>query len=277
MCIYCGSMNYRKIYENHFTKIPTDIDGRKYEVHHIDSDHTNNSPDNLVAVTIQEHYNMHYEKGDWCACLLIAGRMKISPAQKSELASLAIKQRIEAGVFHFTSANAKKWQQTLIDNGLHHFLTENHRANSRAKQLEKVKNGTHHMLKEDNHSRQHVIDGTHHFLGAKINNDMLAAGRHASQKILTCPHCNESMGASNYVKHHGDNCHLVKEKIPLSANPNYVNSRALNWSITNTETGITEIICGLKTWANKNGFNANTVTWSVRKHRTYKQFRITRA
>ena len=60
-------MNYRKIYESHFGPIPKEKNGRSYDIHHIDGNHSNNSPENLRAVTIQEHYNIHYEQEDWYA------------------------------------------------------------------------------------------------------------------------------------------------------------------------------------------------------------------
>ena len=51
--------DHRKIYERYNGSIP---DG--YEIHHIDGNHKNNDPKNLKAVTMQEHYNIHYQQGD---------------------------------------------------------------------------------------------------------------------------------------------------------------------------------------------------------------------
>ena len=48
----------RKIYIKHFGNIPKDGDGRSYEIHHIDGNHSNNDPSNLRAVTIKEHYEI---------------------------------------------------------------------------------------------------------------------------------------------------------------------------------------------------------------------------
>lgn len=49
-------VNYRKIYEQHHGPIP---DG--YQIHHIDCNHENNDPSNLVAVTPEEHARLHIE------------------------------------------------------------------------------------------------------------------------------------------------------------------------------------------------------------------------
>ena len=53
-------VNYRKIYEDHYGQIPLDEEGRSYDIHHIDGNHNNNDISNLKAVTIQEHYDIHY-------------------------------------------------------------------------------------------------------------------------------------------------------------------------------------------------------------------------
>ena len=88
---------YRKIYKQYYGAIPKDADGRSYEIHHIDGDHENNDPKNLKAVTIQEHYDIHYAQGDWSACLMMSERMKISPEEKSRLASLHCHRMIAEG------------------------------------------------------------------------------------------------------------------------------------------------------------------------------------
>lgn len=66
--------NYRKIWEDAFGPIPFDENGVSYEIHHIDGNHHNNSIDNLKLVSIQEHYNIHFEQGDILACALISKR-----------------------------------------------------------------------------------------------------------------------------------------------------------------------------------------------------------
>jgi len=62
---------YRKVYETFYGPIPKDQDGRSYDIHHIDGDKTNNSILNLVALSIQDHYDVHYIQGDYGACYKI--------------------------------------------------------------------------------------------------------------------------------------------------------------------------------------------------------------
>lgn len=72
-----NSYTYRKIYEEHYGPIPIDDNNRTYEIHHIDGNRENNSPDNLIALSIKEHYDLHYKQGDYGACVMIAKRMKL--------------------------------------------------------------------------------------------------------------------------------------------------------------------------------------------------------
>jgi len=91
---------YRKIWENNFGPIPKDEDGRTYEIHHIDGDKSNNNIENLKCVSIKDHYNIHYQQGDWIACLRMSHRMSLTIEEKNFLAK--------------KGSSGKKW----ITNGL---------------------------------------------------------------------------------------------------------------------------------------------------------------
>ena len=73
--------NYRKIYEQYHGPIPKEPNGRTYDIHHIDGNHSNNDPTNLVAVSIQEHHDIHQSQGDWGACSAILMRMQLTPEE----------------------------------------------------------------------------------------------------------------------------------------------------------------------------------------------------
>jgi hypothetical protein len=275
MCTYCGTNNYRKIYENHYGPILKENNGRAYEVHHIDGNHSNNDPANLKLVTIQEHYNIHFEQGDYGACYWMSvQRMNKTPDEISKLASKLANQRITNGTWHFNSDNAKKWAKEKIENGTLYWLSKKHSEETSKKQKQLVKDGTHNLLGNKNPVHKRIKNETHHTLGPAHNLALLKSGKHASQKYQTCPHCSTIMDSANYAKHHGDNCHLVKQKVPLSLNPNYVNSQAKKWRIVDTITGDCQEVIGLNTWAKRNGYNRSTVTWSVKKFNQYKQYQI---
>ena len=220
--------SYRTIYQKHYGKIPVDADGRSYEIHHIDGDHTNNDPLNLKAVTIQEHYDIHYSQGDWYACLLISGALKISPEEKSKLSRLAALEAVENGTHNFLGGKIqKRTQQRLVEAGEHHWQDSEKASQrnlkriaegnhtfldkdwAREKELEKVKNGTHPFLggevsRKTNQKR--VAEGNHNFLGGQSVKNQLANGTHPSQIKKTCPHCSKTVSSGMFNRWHGDNC-----------------------------------------------------------------------
>jgi len=109
------SKNYRKIYESNFGPIPKDENGRSYEIHHIDGNHTNNELSNLQCLTIQEHYNIHFNQSDWGACYLIARKMKLSPEELSSLSKKVNQQRIQTGEHQFCGdKNPQKQEHNRI-------------------------------------------------------------------------------------------------------------------------------------------------------------------
>jgi len=68
---------HRRIWEQHFGKIPKDDEGRSYEIHHKDGDRNNNDINNLMCISIQEHFDIHYQQKDWGAVALISKRMEL--------------------------------------------------------------------------------------------------------------------------------------------------------------------------------------------------------
>jgi len=56
------SSKYRKIYEEHHGKIP-----EGYHIHHKDGNRKNNSIENLICLSPEEHFNLHLEQGDMVA------------------------------------------------------------------------------------------------------------------------------------------------------------------------------------------------------------------
>lgn len=170
MCIYCGTAEYRKIYERHTGPIPRDQDGRSYEIHHLDGRHHNNDPTNLIAVSINDHYDIHYSQGDWAACHRIAAKMKIPyPELSAMLSELAVKMNAER-----------------IKNGTHN------RLNSEAQRAIAIKG---------------IKSGANKFVGAAMNKKLMESGNHPSQVPWTCLCCKfTGKGLGAFTKHHGDNC-----------------------------------------------------------------------
>lgn len=192
--------NFRKIYKDYYGLIPKDENGRTYEIHHIDGNRNNNDISNLIAVSIQEHYNIHYSQEDWGACFKIANRLELSHEVKAELARKSQKQLVNIGKHHWLGPETNyKYCRERVANGTHHFL-------GGKIQKERVANGTHNLLGDNNPVHRSVADGTHHLLGPAHNLKRLAKGTHPSQKMKTCSHCNKVVNAMVFGRLHGDKC-----------------------------------------------------------------------
>lgn len=218
MCIYCSTTRYRKIYENHYGPIPKDETGRSYEIHHIDGDRSNNDPNNLQCVSLQQHYDIHYSQGDYGACFKMAERMKLFPSEKSALASLAAKKRVATGTHQWLSGELQRdTQRRLVESGLHHWLSGEPQRQSNKSRLD---NGSHHFLDSDwqsQNSKRRVKAGTHHFLdkeAARVRaNKQLKSGNHPSQVCKVCEHCEQTVKSHIYGRWHGPNCRMHPRKL----------------------------------------------------------------
>jgi hypothetical protein len=117
---------YRKIYEQHYGPIPREENGRSYEIHHIDGNTENNDPTNLVALSIQEHYDIHFDQGDYIACRIIAGKLGKPAEEISKLCSLANYKRVENGTHPWVGGDQQRKQQNkLFEDGVHLFQLNN--------------------------------------------------------------------------------------------------------------------------------------------------------
>jgi hypothetical protein len=222
--------NYRKIYKQHFGPIPIDQHGRSYDIHHIDGNPKNNHISNLLAVSVQEHYKIHYKQNDWLACYMIALRLDISPEIISKLSSDAQLKRLQDGQHHFGSS---EWQRNnqlkRVESGNHPFIggkiqkETSERLISEGKHIfqnlsrTRVENGTHHFLGESNPMHAKVADGTHPWLGngeavsirqkqrVKDGSHVFACNNPNNTK-LTCPYCNKTGSKPGMLRYHFSNC-----------------------------------------------------------------------
>ena len=55
-------MNYRKLWEQTHGQIPKDEQGRTYDIHHIDGNRKNNSIENLICLSLEDHYKIHLKQ-----------------------------------------------------------------------------------------------------------------------------------------------------------------------------------------------------------------------
>ena len=233
MKTYTTKRNYRQIYEQHHGPIPRDKNGRAMEIHHIDGNHNNNNINNLKLVTIEEHYQIHYDQGDYGAAWLIAGKMTLNPQEQSILAKKANQQRIDDGTHNFLDSKMqRKAALKRIEEGTHPWTdkkAQKERAIKRTTEgknpfsggeiqrksnIKRLEEKTHNFLNGEMQRKtalKRVKDGTHPFLGGEIqrqsNIDRYARGDHPAQVKWTCENCKkQGLGKGNYTRHHGDNC-----------------------------------------------------------------------
>jgi len=211
-------INYRKVYEQHYGPIPKDSKDRTYEIHHIDGNHGNNEPENLKAVSIQEHYDIHYSQGDWYACLRIAAKIKLPQDEISEIAKKNAQKRISNGNHHFITNNpGPDSTQRRLANGTHNLLK---RSDGSSQSSDRVSNRTHHLLRRldgSSLSSDRVADKTLNLLGGEIqrktNQRRVADGTHhllGPQEKVKCPHCHKIGGKNNMKRWHFGNCKFKK-------------------------------------------------------------------
>lgn len=160
---------YRKVWEEAYGEIPKDTEGRTYEIHHIDGNRENNSIENLMCVTIQEHFEIHFMQGDYNACIRMLDRMKLTPEEISEQARKIAKLQIKNGTHNFSKPG---FQKELA--------------------RRRVENGTHHWLGKSNPSHNKLKTGTHNFQIAEKK---------------TCEYCYKQVDPGNYALHHGEYCY----------------------------------------------------------------------
>lgn len=202
---YRRSSNQRSIYEKHYGPIPVDSDGRTYEIHHIDGNHDNNSPENLKAVTIQEHYDIHFKQEDHMACYLISLRMNKTPEELSEIAKRVAKNNTENGTSFFCTEAGKEYNKKMLADGTHPLQGKSEEKRQRT--LKQAAEGKHPM-------QMLSKNGKHHFYGGKVqrknNQRLLAEGKHINQINRSCPHCNKKGNGPSMLRWHFDNCKAKK-------------------------------------------------------------------
>jgi HNH endonuclease len=138
---------HRKIYEHCYGPIPVDEDGRSFDIDHLDGNHANNHPANLDAKPIKNHYQKHYNLGEWSACLRIASRMDKTPDELSELATLANLERVRKGIHPFLGGEVQRQSnQERIKNGTHNWLDKEDASKRNQKRIEA---GTHNFLNKE--------------------------------------------------------------------------------------------------------------------------------
>ena len=160
---------HRKIYQKAYGPIPKDSEGRSFEIHHIDGDHSNNELSNLKAVSIIDHLAIHMSQGDWMAAARITSRMGLTSDIRSDLIRNSNLERVANGTHNFLGFN-NPIHKKIADGTAHSLGPELNQ--------KRVENGTHNFLGDKNPSHNRIINGTHNFLGPATNQKRIDNGTH---------------------------------------------------------------------------------------------------
>lgn len=140
--------DYRAIWIKNFGPIPRDNNGRSYEIHHVNGDHSDNRIENLMCVSIEDHFKIHESQGDIMACFAILRRMK---DWKTYIEHFSPEQR------KLLSEQAKDAAEKRVLNGTHNFLGGE---TQRAHQQRRKEEGTHNFVGANNPNYKTLPDGT---------------------------------------------------------------------------------------------------------------------
>lgn len=197
---------HRKIWQQHHGPIPKDQHGRSLEIHHINGDHSNNDISNLKLVTIEEHYKIHYDQGDYGACVIMSHRMKLSPGEISELSKKCQERLVREGKHHWQGPGHNR---DLVFRGIHPFLN---REAARERNLKRIAEGNHNLIGDNNPVHKLISEGKHHFQTENPSKKMIENGthhflnNHPNKLQVECPYCKKVGGAVNMRRYHFDNC-----------------------------------------------------------------------
>lgn len=167
---------YRRIYEQTYGPIPAG-----HDIHHKDGDPFNNDPSNLIALTPEEHYNIHLQQGDYRSASMIAKRIHyaLSSEQLSEIARLSVLEQIKNGKHNLSNPILR---QQYVD-----------------KQMQE---GTHPFLRSDIQSNNGIKGAA----ASRAKRTTRFLSDNPNSKLKTCEHCGKEVTAPVYGKCHGVKC-----------------------------------------------------------------------
>ena len=140
--------DYRKLWIEHHGPIPLDKNGKSFEIHHINGDHSDDRIENLMCVSIEDHYKIHESQGDLLACCAILRRMD---DWAERFAGLSPEQKLKI------SEQAKNAAEERVLKGTHNFLGGEIQ---RAHQARRKQEGSHNFVGKKNPNYQVMDDGT---------------------------------------------------------------------------------------------------------------------
>jgi HNH endonuclease len=136
---------YRKLWEQKYGPIPVDENGVSYDIHHINGDRSDNRIENLMCVSMKDHYDIHLKQGDVMACCAIMRRINQPVSFSDDERSRLSKQAHQAAI-------------KRVNDGTHNFLGGTIQAEHQRRRKEE---GTHNFVGNSNPNYVKLPDGTY--------------------------------------------------------------------------------------------------------------------
>lgn len=180
-------INYRKVWEDAYGEIPLDENGVSYHIHHIDGNPHNNKLENLQCVSVEEHYKIHLEQGDYSAANALKHfwlHSKVKGWKHKESTKKKIKESLKG------RKHTKETRELLSKKQVEDYASGKrvHWAWGK-KRPDLVKRNKKGPTEE---TRKRMSE-------TKLN-----------QPILTCPHCGKEGKGGQMYRWHFDKCKTIK-------------------------------------------------------------------
>ena len=190
-------MDYRKIWIDHYGPIPVDENGITYDIHHIDGNRKNNHISNLIALPLKEHYQIHYDKGEYNAAHLISHRLKMTPEERDHINKKLSESKTGKPLseYHKSRMRKPKTEETRIK--MKKPKSESHKQNIKLASF-----GKEYSSIECPHCKKLVSSNN----AKRWHFDNCPVFTKKQYPKLKCPHCLKEGSKAGMIQWHFDNC-----------------------------------------------------------------------
>jgi hypothetical protein len=193
--------DYRKIWSDYYGPIPVDENGVTYDIHHIDGDRNNNNIFNLIALPLKEHYQIHYDKGEYCAAHLISQRLNMTPEERAHINKKISEFKTGKPLSEYHKSRMKKPKTEETKMRMRKPKSEEHKNKIKEASIGKVYSHIecpHCGIKTaSNNAKKYHFDKCPKYAG-----DI--------RPVYTCPHCLKKGKGSAMKQWHFDRCRYKK-------------------------------------------------------------------
>ena len=189
--------NYRQIWADHYGPIPIDENGVTYDIHHIDGNRKNNHITNLVALSLKDHYQIHYDKKEYNAAHLISNRLNMTPEERADINKKLSESKTGKPLSEYHKSRMKKPKSEETKKRMKKPKSEEHKEAIRLASFGKIYNKI-----ECPHCKKYISSNNakrFHF-----NNCPTYTKKTYPTKI--CPHCFKEGAPGPMKQWHFDNC-----------------------------------------------------------------------